>query len=550
MAIAIESQGQLTDLLGILKKRKWQIVLPLLFGLSLGAAVAVFIPKKFLIRTTLELRETGPAADASSGVGTSPTTTDEIANASHHIRHYNRIKELIESQPAVWSDYATLEPTQQQAFIERLRENLLVTVHSKNSRTNKGSTFMDIEYKALEADRGVNFLTVLSRKWVEDVVMRERNQLNSGRKVLQNDVDEAKKLWRVANSEVQALIQKGNISPMEINPDKNTDAFDPDFSRLQASRSQQFELLGELAGLQSSLRELESLIAITPVEVLEDVVEEGNNLADAIALATTNITNLRLEQASYTTRHTNYLKLALDIKAAEAQKATLITSQRTREITQQVKPNPVLSDLYQRKDDLGIKISTAEGRIAHLGDSIATDELKTYGKTELLTELHMAIIKRQLLEKELDNYTERYQSANLSLQALDEALGSPYEFVQDAIAPEKATEPDALLITSIGMLLGLALGVASSVLSEFGRDGFRTAADISRSMDLPILGVVDKIWTAAEKRSRFLRRAVVGTSSLILIAAFFAFTWAFTQRPDLLPVEWLESLEELRLSLR
>jgi len=99
-------------------------------------------------------------------------------------------------------------------------------------------------------------------------------------------------------------------------------------------------------------------------------------------------------------------------------------------------------------------------------------------------------------------------------------------------------------------LLGLALGVASSVLSEFGRDGFRTAADISRSMDLPILGVVDKIWTAAEKRSRFLRRAVVGTSSLILIAAFFAFTWAFTQRPDLLPVEWLESLEELRLSLR
>ena len=550
MAIAIESQGQLTELLGIVKKRKWQIVVPLLFGLSLGAAVAVFVPKKFLIKTTLELRETGAAADANVAVGTSPTTTDEIANASFHIRHFNRIKELIEKDAQNWSDYVVLEPAQKQAFIERVRENLSVTVHSKNTKTNKGSTFMDIEYKALEANRGVNFLTVLSRKWVEDVVLRERNQLRDGSKVLQGDVDTARDLYRNANDAVQALILEGDISPTEINPDKNSDAWDPDYTRLQNSKMRRMEFLGELAGYHAELGELEKLIAGTPVEVLVDVIEEGNNLATAIAIATAKVDSLRLEQAKYTTRHTSYLKLGLAIKAAEAQKKSLIASQRSSEVTQQVKPNPVLSELYTRKDVLELKAHTAQGIIEQLESSIAEDSLTTDGKTELLTDLHMAIEERERLNRSLNDFTERLQETSLALQGLDESLGSPYEFVQDAVAPEKATEPDPFLITAIGTLLGLALGVASAVVGEFGKGGFRTAADISRSMDLPILGVVDRIWTTSEKRARFLRRVTVGISSLAIIGALFAFTWAFTQRPDLLAVEWLESLEELRLSLR
>jgi hypothetical protein len=92
--------------------------------------------------------------------------------------------------------------------------------------------------------------------------------------------------------------------------------------------------------------------------------------------------------------------------------------------------------------------------------------------------------------------------------------------------------------------------VGSAVVGEFGTDGFRTAADIGRSMDLPILGVVDRIWAPAEIRARFFRRAIVGISSLVVICALFAFTWAFALNPERLPVEWLETLEGLRLSLR
>jgi hypothetical protein len=35
-----------------------------------------------------------------------------------------------------------------------------------------------------------------------------------------------------------------------------------------------------------------------------------------------------------------------------------------------------------------------------------------------------------------------------------------------------------------------------------------------------------------------------------VICALFAFTWAFALNPERLPVEWLETLEGLRLSLR
>ncbi|MFT5079715.1 MAG: capsular polysaccharide biosynthesis protein [Planctomycetota bacterium] len=547
MAIAIESQGQVAELLGILKRRKWQLILPLLFGLALGTAVAVFVPKKFLINTTLELRERSAATDAGTAAGVSPTTTDEIANATHHIRHYNRIKGIIESEG--WTDYIVLDDGKKMDFIESVRENLSVVVHTK-SKENKGSTFMDIKYKALDADRGVRFLGTLSQKWLDDVVDRERNQLREERKVLLEEVSEARSKWRDASDDVELLVREGGISPAEVEGDKNDATGDPDFLRLTASKNELIDLKVELAVLEVREATQKELIASTPTTIPIDVIEEGLDLGAKIAEIEGLITKARLEQSKFTTRNTGYHKLAIAIKAAEKQKASYEANQRSQTIVQQVKANPLLASLYATQDNLVMKMSEVTGRISLVQMAVDSDVEIRATKTELLSSLYVARAERDLLWTVLEVANDRYQAKNMRLQALTEAYGKPYEYVQDATAPEKATEPDPFLITMIVMMLGLGIGVGSAVVGEFGKDGFRTAADIGRSMDLPILGVVDRIWAPAEIRARFFRRAIVGISSLVVICALFAFTWAFALNPERLPVEWLETLEGLRLSLR
>ena len=56
MAVQVESQGQLQEFLGVVARRKWQIILPALIFASIGAFFAVITPKKFVTSTQVELR--------------------------------------------------------------------------------------------------------------------------------------------------------------------------------------------------------------------------------------------------------------------------------------------------------------------------------------------------------------------------------------------------------------------------------------------------------------------------------------------------------------
>jgi len=65
-------------------------------------------------------------------------------------------------------------------------------------------------------------------------------------------------------------------------------------------------------------------------------------------------------------------------------------------------------------------------------------------------------------------------------------------------------------------------------------------------MIVPVLGVVNQIRTRGAVRRTRIRRALVGTSSFMILGAFVFVTYAWGWRPDLLNDELLTSIEEFR----
>ena len=51
------ANNQLQDFLHVLRKRRWQILLPAVFVTTLGGAFAVIIPKKYKLTTRIEISE-------------------------------------------------------------------------------------------------------------------------------------------------------------------------------------------------------------------------------------------------------------------------------------------------------------------------------------------------------------------------------------------------------------------------------------------------------------------------------------------------------------
>jgi uncharacterized protein involved in exopolysaccharide biosynthesis len=55
--IQVEQPGQLQEFLQVLRKRRWQVLLPLSAVLTLGVCFAVIVPRKYIVTTQVELRE-------------------------------------------------------------------------------------------------------------------------------------------------------------------------------------------------------------------------------------------------------------------------------------------------------------------------------------------------------------------------------------------------------------------------------------------------------------------------------------------------------------
>jgi len=546
MAIGIETPGQFAELVGILKKRRWQILLPIFFGVALGAAVGVFVPKKYEISTTVELRERSVAAEANSRTPKTPSTSREITNAENHIKHFKRIREVIEDEG--WPDYVLLNGVQKAEFIERVKDNLTVNVMAK--RKDEGSTFMDITYLASDPERGERFLSKLSHLWVEEVVDRERTALREEARGLQDQVVEAYKAFTAASREVLRLVNEGQLSPTEIDPGKERPANDPDFVRWNEQRDRLLALREQQAGYDAAIAKLQATLLVTPEEIPMDLVEQGMDQSAKVMATQAQIGLLRQKQATVTPRNNDYQLLQDQIEDLEDLVATLTASQRATSVVQELVPNKARAEMLAELDRLSVDNAEVGGQIASLAGAIAESEALTTAKSDLKERLYLAIQQRDHLNETHALLASALQEKTLALDALANAYGDPYEFVQDAVAPEKPSQPQPLLIITIGLFAGLVIGLGSSLAAEFARDGYRTAADLARSMNLPVLGVVDRITTRGERAARLIRRSAVGLTSALLIAALLGLTYAYSQRPELLPVEWLACLDEWRAGLR
>ena len=84
------------------------------------------------------------------------------------------------------------------------------------------------------------------------------------------------------------------------------------------------------------------------------------------------------------------------------------------------------------------------------------------------------------------------------------------------------------------------------MLAEYSRNCFRGAGDISGVMVVPVLGVVNHILTRGAVRRLRWKRAMVGTSSLMIMGSCLFVTWAWGWSPNLLSDGVLDSIEVFR----
>jgi hypothetical protein len=133
---------------------------------------------------------------------------------------------------------------------------------------------------------------------------------------------------------------------------------------------------------------------------------------------------------------------------------------------------------------------------------------------------------------------------------LTDALSNPFELTELARAPKNPSSPSDAIVIAAGLLLGLGLGLLWALIDEYGRNGFRGVSDATRSLAVPVLGIVNRIRTRAQMRALRLRGAVVGASTVALALAIAWVSWSYERQPEVLGRPLVEALDGLKKALR
>jgi capsular polysaccharide biosynthesis protein len=535
MAVQIETQGQLAEFLEILSRRRWQLLLPALFLFALGVSLAVFIPKKYLVATQIEVRV---VSVSSSG--------KEAENAPNQIRAVERIRKVLETQrrPA----YLALGPRERTDFVKDVRDDLKVRTEKAPGAT---SSFVTIEYTHADVHLAMEFLKAVRDDWRKDVLDRERNRAESDAARASEDVDALEKEHVKEEQALSRLYKDNRISATQPIPGgKDQRNEDPDFEALQKAKDMLAQCEFDLVRAERVVANLEQRLADTPPTQSEEQLLEGvNTSADIIAIEK-QILEQNAELARYRPTHTKYELILQEIEKLENKRDAIKRLATRTELASVARANPVYADLQQKLEDARLDRDTRADEKLALEKVIKSNVKSVEQLYPVIYEIRQHSARAERLSKELEAATLKRDDKVALARALASQLNDPFSITQEVQEPLKPTEPNPWLIVAFALVAGSALGLALALSAEYGRNCFRSVHDISRVMVAPVLGNVGTIRTTRQMRARSLRRLVVGLASagLLFLVAFV--TWAWSRNPELLSPQLRARIEQLRDKLR
>jgi len=531
MAVQIETRGQLQEFAQILRRRSWQVILPAAFLLAIGTAVAVIIPKKYLVKTQVEMRPVGVSVSSKDG-----------ANAPFQIRARERVKKVV--QQLKNEKYLALPPEKQFEFLINIQDNIKVT---KSQGTEAGTNFINIEYADVDGQWAKVFLGALRDDWTNDVLERDRNKLEDEKDRLLGEKQTLEKQLQKEEADITEVKRVNHISATQPIPgalgSRNEDLA---YTRYTKNKEELDKTSLDLARLEKKIEINTTRYKTMPEQLKQDQQVAGVSNAAELRQLELDYLDLQDQLKEYRPEHHKYTEIQKKMSALDDRRDKLNTLITKGGVTTKTMPNPERTALKKTIDSDSLEAEILRARQQMLSENLDHDDQNVNALQDVYRDLRERQEKLERLTATLASTELRYQEKVQQSKLMQSPLANPFVITEDVPTPEKPTEPNPWLIIAFAAMAGLASGVGLATVLEFSKNCFRDVHDISRVMVIPVLGTINTIVTRRQLRLRSARRMLVGLSSVVVIGSVVFLTWAWATAPELLSPELREKIELFR----
>jgi capsular polysaccharide biosynthesis protein len=531
MAVQVETRGQLQEFLDTLRRRSWQVILPAAFLIAVGTSVAVIIPKKYAVKTQVEMRPVGISV-----------STKEGGNAPFQIRARERVKKVVQALKN--ERYLSLTPDKQFQFLLDIQNNIKVTL-AKGAEA--GTNFVNIEYADVDAQWAKEFLAALRDDWTNDVLDRDRNKIEDEKNRLQDEKTNLLREYDHEEAAVTEIKKANNISATQPIPGAlGARNEDPIYTQRTENKKELDKASLALVKLEKKLEVNRKRYDEMPPRLKKEQVVGGQTNAGELNKLELEYVETQSKLREYRPEHHKYRELREKMDEIEDKREQLQKAITKGELRSEDVPNPERTALKKLIDADNLEAETLRATKTKLQEDVERDD----GNINELQEVYRDLRERQeklarlttsLADTER-HLTEKVQQAKL----MQSPLANPFMITEEVQTPTNPTEPNPWLIIAFAVMAGFASGLGLATVLEFSKNCFRNVHDISRVMVIPVLGSINTIVTRRQLRLRSAKRVAVGLSSLVVIGSVVFVTWAWASAPELLSPGLREKIELVR----
>ena len=484
----------LKDYLDVVRRRKLSLIIPFAAIFLLSAAVAVILPPVYKSTSTILIEEQEIPSDFVMATVTS-FAEQRLQSIYQRIMSTSRLLDII-NRFKLYTELKGKLTTEQ--IVGRMRQAIkLETISAEvvDRRTGKPSSAT------------IAFTLTYEGKGVPEKVQRVANVLAS--------------LFLEENMQVRERQTKETYQFLEDEMNKLRLQLDEIEAKIAVFKGRHIDELPEvfqvnLQSLESTERNIERLN-----EQLRSLKEREGYLQTQLAsLAPTDKMNedmrrlreLRVQLANLKTRFTDAYPDVIKTKEEIARLEKHIAGESG--ISDGGRPdNPAYVTLASQLASTQADIESVKRQIGDLQRKADEYRQRIEASPKVEESYKVMLIERNNTQTKYDDLVQKYMEARVAHGLEREQKGERFTLIDPARLPEKPYKPNRMAIIMIGLILGVAAGVALVSVREYTDSSVRSADALSLATRFPVLAGIPEIRTAGDlrrkRRMRFIKIVAV-----------------------------------------
>ncbi len=316
----------------------------------------------------------------------------------------------------------------------------------------------------------------------------------------------------------------------------------------QLSRAQQDRLQ-----LETQLRELRERAAALsqppPVETVEAAARSNPKIAEMQREIERARNSLRILRESYTDSHPDVRRLTAFIEGREAQLKDLLEEEKkvvasaaSTGTSPRALPAAAVEKLRENSSAIArvqtalqakdMEIDDYNRQINDLKNRIRATQAKLESGASVSQEYLQLVREREIAARRYEDLGRKLQDSNMATDLVSRGQSETMEVLESPVIPEEPIAPNRPLIITVGLALGVAVGIALASFREIKDSSLKNLKDVRAYTKLTVLGSIplleNDFVVRRRRRIAWLAWAVALLAGILLIAG--AVLYYYTQR--------------------